>query len=180
MRTVACLVPALLLVACGTVDWHAPPSADQSVPDHAFTQSPNPTLSLPPVKAAALVGTVGYALSEYGGPAAYLQFGVGAAIVAYVIYDPLAPNWTVEERILDRVTYRLSMRAKSFRTGGDGESRLILRRRAQQLQRERGFLDYRILDYSEGVESSTPFTHRYAEGVIQMVQAEPGRQPSER
>jgi hypothetical protein len=69
------------------------------------------------------------------------------------------------------------MRAKSFRTGGDGESRLILRRRAQQLQRERGFLDYRILDYSEGVESSTPFTHRYAEGVIQMVQADPGRQP---
>jgi hypothetical protein len=129
MRTIACLVPALLLVACGTVDWHAPPSAEQNVPDHAFTQSPNPTLSLPPVKAAALVGTVGYALSEYGGPAAYLQFGVGVAIVAYVIYDPLAPNWTVEERILDRVTYRLSMRAKSFRTGGDGESRLILRRR---------------------------------------------------
>jgi hypothetical protein len=102
MRTVVCFVLALLLVGCGTVDWRAPPSAEQSVPDHAFTQSPNPTLSLPPVKAAALVGTVGYALSEYGGPAAYLQFGVGAAIVAYVIYDPLAPNWTVEERILDR------------------------------------------------------------------------------
>jgi hypothetical protein len=177
MRTVVCFVLALLLVGCGTVDWRAPPNADHSAPDHAFTQSPNPTLSLEPVKAVALVGTVGYALSEYGGPAAYLQFGVGAAIAAYVIYDPLAPNWTVEERILDRVTYRLSMRAKSFRTGGDGESRLILRRRAQQLQRERGFLDYRILDYSEGVESSTPFTHRYAEGVIQMVQADPGRKP---
>ena len=177
MRTVAGFVLAPLLVACGTVDWHVQPPADHSAPDHAFTQSPNPTVSLAPAKAAALVGTVAYALSEYGGPAAYLQFGVGAAIVAYVIYDPLAPNWTVEERILDRVTSRLSMRAKSFRTGGDGESRLILRRRAQQLQRERGFLDYRILDYSQGVESSTPFTHRYAEGVIQMVQADPGRQP---
>jgi hypothetical protein len=71
------------------------------------------------------------------------QFGAAAAIVAYVVYDPLGAQLDVEERILDRDTYRLSMRAKSFRTGGDGESGLILRRRALQLQRERGFSSYR-------------------------------------
>ena len=66
------------------------------------------------------------------------------------------------------------MRAKSFRTGGDGESGLILRRRALQLQRERGFAGYRIAEYTEGIESSTPFTHRFAEGIIQLVSVAPG------
>ncbi|HQC73735.1 MAG TPA: hypothetical protein PLE42_13565 [Candidatus Competibacteraceae bacterium] len=98
-------------------------------------------------------------------------------MAAYVVYDPLAPHWTIEEKILDGESYRLSMRAKSFRVGGDGESGLILRRRALQLQRERGFPAYRLLEYSEGIESSTPFTHRYAEGVIQLVRAEPVKKP---
>ncbi|MEF8698711.1 MAG: hypothetical protein V5B32_08315 [Candidatus Accumulibacter sp. UW26] len=170
-----CLV--LLLGACGSVAWQTPSPPEQRSPDAAYTQSPDPTLTLPPVKAAALVGAVGYAASLYRGPAEYLNFAAAAAVVAYVVYDPLAPNWTVEERLLDPDTYHLSMRAKSFRTGGDGESGLILHRRAMQLQRARGFSSYRILEYSEGVESSTPFTHRYAAGVIQLVRAEPVRTP---
>lgn len=177
MRLLAGLSLALLLGACGTVDWSLPPQADRSAADYTFTQSPNPTVSLEPLKAVALASAARYAITEYASNAAYLGLAGAAAVAAYVIYDPLAPNWTIEERILDRDTYRLSMRAKSFRTGGDGESGLILRRRAQQLQRERGFPAYRILDYSEGVESSTPFTHRYAEGVIQLVRADPTRRP---
>ncbi|HCN68633.1 MAG TPA: hypothetical protein DIT03_10280, partial [Candidatus Accumulibacter sp.] len=97
--------------------------------DHAFTQAPNPTASLPPAKAVALVGSVGYMASQYGGPAQYLNFSAAAAVVAYVIYDPLAPNWTIEETMLEGDTYRLAMRAKSFRIGGDGESGLIFKRR---------------------------------------------------
>ncbi|MBK7952859.1 MAG: hypothetical protein IPK02_02200 [Candidatus Accumulibacter sp.] len=161
-----------LLSGCGSVDWHAPPRADGGAADYSFTQSPNPTISLSPPQAVALVGAAAYAV-DYASQAAYLGPLAAAAVAAYVVYDPLAPNWTIEERILDRDTYRLSMRAKSFRTGGDGESGLILKRRALQLQRERGFPAYRILDYSEGVESSTPFTHRFAEGVIQLVRADP-------
>lgn len=154
------------------LDWSAPPRADKAAADYVFTQSPNPTLALEPPKAVALVGATAYAL-DYASNAAYLGAAAAAAVAAYAIYDPLAPNWTIEERILDAQTYRLSMRAKSFRTGGDGESGLILKRRASQLQRERGFPAYRILDYSEGIESSTPFTHRFAEGVIELVRADP-------
>ena len=175
MRIVAGL--SLLMAACGTVNWDAPPRADSGVPDHSFTQSPNPTLRLEPAKALALVGAAGYAAYEYTGPAVNLGMTAAAAVLAYVVYDPLAPNWSIQERILDGDTYLLSMRAKSFRIGGDGESGSILRRRALQLQRERGFPGYRILDYSEGIESSTPFTHRYAEGTIQLVRAEGGKKP---
>jgi hypothetical protein len=49
---------------------------------------------------------------------------------------------------------------------------MILKRRALKLQREKGYTGYRILDYSEGVESSTPFTHRFSEGTIQLVRAD--------
>jgi hypothetical protein len=177
MRTLAGFTLALWLAACGSVNWQAPPRADVSPADYSYTQSPNPTVSVEPAKAAALVGAVGYAASEYAGPAVNLGMAAAAVVAAYVIYDPLAPNWSIEERIVNSDTYLLSMRAKSFRTGGDGESGWILRRRALQLQRERGFPGYRILDYSEGVESSTPFTHRYAEGTIQMVRADPGKKP---
>lgn len=95
----------------------------------------------------------------------------------YLIYDPLAPNWSVEEKLLDSETYHLSMRAKSFRTGGDGEAMQILKRRGLQLQRERGYAAYRILDYSEGVSSSTPFTSRYSEGTIQLVKTDSSPRP---
>lgn len=101
-----------------------------------------------------------------------LAVGAAAAALLYVVYDPLAPNWKIEERALNGDTYALSMRARSFRTGGDGESLLILKRRALLLQRERGYTSYRILDYSEGIASTTPFTHRYSEGTIQLVRAD--------
>ena len=172
----ACLSLALL-GACGTVDWNGQPAPVSQPYDHAFTQAPNPTASLPPVKALALAGSVGYMASQYGGPSQYLYFSAAAAVAAYVIYDPLAPNWTIEETMLEGDTYRLAMRAKSFRIGGDGESGLIFKRRALQVQRQRGFAAYRVLDYSEGIESSTPFTHRYAEGVFQLVSADPARRP---
>jgi hypothetical protein len=90
----------------------------------------------------------------------------------HIIYDPFAPNWSIEEQRLNTDTYYLSLRAKSFRTGGDGEAIQILKRRALQLQRVNGFAGYRILNYSEGIESSTPFSHRISEGTIQLVRAE--------
>lgn len=103
---------------------------------------------------------------------AMASLGAGAL---YVLYDPLAPNWSIEEVSVDEEIYHLSMRAKSFRVGGDGEARQIFKRRAGQLQREKGFASYRIVEYSEGVESSTPFTQRYAEGTIQLVRSDAAR-----
>jgi hypothetical protein len=94
---------------------------------------------------------------------------VGGAL--YLLYDPLAPNWSIEEKVVNDDTYYFSLKAKSFRTGGDGEAMRILKRRAQFLQRERGYASYKILDYSEGIDSSTPLTHRFSEGTIQLVRA---------
>ena len=93
------------------------------------------------------------------------------AALFYVIYDPLAPNWTIQERKLNEETYNLSLKAKSYRVGGDGEAMRIIKRRAFFLQQEKGYSSYRILDYSEGVESSTPWTHRVSEDTIQLVRA---------
>ena len=98
-----------------------------------------------------------------------LHYSAASAALLYVIYDPLAPNWTIKEQMLSADTYLLAMTAKSFRTGGDGESIQIVKRRALQLQRDRGYADYRILEYTEGIESSTPFTHRVSQGTIQLV-----------
>lgn len=168
---------ASLLAACGSVDWQGPPVAASDLPDRVFTEAPNPTVSTDPAKALALAGAVGYAASRYTGPAANLGVAGAAVLIAYVVYDPLAPNWTIAETMIGGDVFRLSMRAKSFRTGGDGESGLILKRRAMQLQQQRGYSGYRILDYSEGIESSTPFAQRYAEGSFQLVRGQGEQQP---
>ena len=122
----ALFLVTLLMTGCGSVDVQPPPRAASSPPDSRFAQSPDPTVSVEPGKAVAMVGAVGYAASAYTGPAANLGLAAAGAIIAYVVYDPLAPNWTIEERMIGSDTYLLSMRAKSFRTGGDGESGFCL------------------------------------------------------
>ena len=93
---------------------------------------------------------------------------VAAAI--YVVYDPLAPNWEIEEARLNDDTYRFSLKMKRYHTGGAGESIQILKRRASQLQFEQGFGSYQIVEYTEGIDSQTIGTRRVAEGVIKLVQ----------
>ncbi|PKO38076.1 MAG: hypothetical protein CVU33_09875 [Betaproteobacteria bacterium HGW-Betaproteobacteria-6] len=93
---------------------------------------------------------------------------VGAAI--YLVYDPLAPNWEIEESRLSPDVYRFSMKMKRYHTGGAGESVQILKRRASQLQYENGFASYQILEYTEGIDSQTLGARRVAEGTIRLVQ----------
>ena len=88
----------------------------------------------------------------------------------YVIYDPLAPNWEIEESKLNDNTYRFSLKMKRYHTGGAGESIQILKRRASQLQYEQGFAGYQILEYTEGIESQTIGARRMADGVVKLVQ----------
>lgn len=102
-----------------------------------------------------------------------IAMSLAAGLVLNAIYQPMAPNWSVEEAILDDNTYYLRLQAKRFRTGGDGEAMMVLKRRARQLQYERGFAGYRILDYNEGIESSTPISQRFSEGIVQLVRADP-------
>lgn len=93
-------------------------------------------------------------------------------IILYFVYQPFAPNWSVEEARLNEDTYYIRMLAKRFRTGGDGEAMMVLKRRAIQLQHERGYVGYKLIDFVEGVESSTPTAQRYSEGIFRLVKAD--------
>lgn len=169
MQKISTGLLTLLLAACGSTGSVSPTTGElQTQPSVELTQSTGAS--------AETLGGAG-ALYLFGHPQKALGlpgkiFHNSTAAVLYIIYDPFAPNWSIEEQRLNTDTYYLSLRAKSFRTGGDGEAIQILKRRALQLQRVNGFSSYRILDYSEGIESSTPFSHRVSEGTIQLVRAE--------
>lgn len=147
-RAPALLVLGLLTAACGSTQTKSIPSSGYLLP--------NATVEIGP--------TIAYSVEQ-------IAVAGAAAALLYVVYDPLAPNWSIQERPLSEDTYVLSLRAKSFRVGGDGEAIQIVKRRALQLQREKGYGAYRILDYSEGIESATPLTYRVSEGTIQLVQS---------
>ena len=147
-RLAVLLVLGLLTAACGSTQTKTIPSSGSLLP--------NATVQIGP--------TIAYSVEQ-------IAVAGAAAAVLYVVYDPLAPNWSIEERPLTEDTYVLSLRAKSFRVGGDGEAIQVVKRRALQLQREKGYSAYRILDYSEGIESATPLTYRVSEGTIQLVRS---------
>ncbi len=125
-----------------------------------------------PVTGAFVPNTTVQVTPSYGFTLEQLAVTGLAGYILYAVYQPFAPNWNIEEAALNGDTFYVRMQAKSFRTGGDGEAMMVLRRRAAQLQRERGYAGYRIVDYSEGIQSSTPFTQRYSEGIVQMVRAD--------
>ena len=146
-RTLLLVALALSLSACGSTPTAIPSSG---------SLLPNATIQVGP--------TIAYTVEQ-------IAVAGAAGALLYVVYDPLAPNWRIEETRLGDDTYSFSLRAKSFRVGGDGEAIQVVKRRAMQLQRERGYTGYRILDYSEGIESSTPLTYRVSEGTVQLVRA---------
>lgn len=123
----------------------------------------NGTTSIIPNKAIQITSNYSVSLASMATMAA-----VGAAI--YVIYDPLAPNWEIEESRLNDDTYRFSLKMKRYHTGGAGESIQILKRRASQLQYEQGFGSYQIVEYTEGIDSQTIGARRMAEGIVKLVQ----------
>lgn len=95
--------------------------------------------------------------------------GMLAVAISY-IYDPLAPNWEIEEMRLADDTYHFSLKMKRYHTGGAGESMQIVKRRASQLLSEQGFTGYQLLEYTEGIDSQTLGARRIAEGTIKLVQ----------
>ena len=166
------LLPSFIITlsGCSSTSSMIPASgALYSEPSVVVTQ--NSSVSASTLGGAAILSVTGHPVSALGLPGEI--FSNANTALLFIIYDPLAPNWSIDERPLKSDTYYLSMRAKSFRTGGDGESLQIVKRRASQLLREKGYDSYRILDYSEGVESSTPFTHRVSEATIQLLKQAP-------
>lgn len=99
-----------------------------------------------------------------------LANGAMLGAVIYLVYDPLAPNWEIEESRLSDDTYYFSLKMKRYHTGGAGESMQIVRRRAYQLQAEQGYSSYQLVQYTEGIDSQTLGARRVAEGTIKLVQ----------
>lgn len=142
-RCAALLVLAVLASGCNTPGTKGSPI----VPDKEIKLTPGFGVKLADIAAGALV--------------------LG---VIHLVYDPLAPNWEIEETRLSDDTFRFSLKMKRFHTGGAGESMQILRRRAGQLQGELGFGGYQLMEYSEGIDSQTLGARRVAEGTIRLVQ----------
>lgn len=147
MKVVTCLLAAAALVVSGCSSSGS--TGSPLIPDKVINLTADTSIKLSSLATAVVV-----------------------AAAIYVVYDPLAPNWEIEEARLNDNTYRLSMKMKRFHTGGSGESIQLLKRRASQLQHEQGFTQYQILEYSEGIDSQTIGARRMAEGVIRLVRQE--------
>ena len=87
---------------------------------------------------------------------------------AYLVLDPYAPNWDIEEAPLPKNQYHLALKMKRFYSGGAGEARSVLHRRAKELVRHGGFEGYELLEYSESLDSSVLGSQRVAQGVIRL------------
>ncbi|GAB4058441.1 hypothetical protein GCM10028811_08960 [Uliginosibacterium sediminicola] len=95
----------------------------------------------------------------------------GAVALVYKVVDPMAPAWEIEEtrREGNLVSYRLSMQRIS--SGGEGEARLVLARRAAELARERGMQGYQLIHYSESIDSRLFLPRRMAEADVALIAA---------
>jgi hypothetical protein len=89
--------------------------------------------------------------------------------VAYLVLDPLAPNWQIEEARFSDTQYHLTLHMKRYYAGGAGEASVVFNRRAKDLVRSLGAESYRILEYSEGMESSVLGSRRVGEGVVELI-----------
>ncbi|MEW6164208.1 MAG: hypothetical protein AB1642_04020 [Pseudomonadota bacterium] len=93
------------------------------------------------------------------------------AAAGYMILDPLAPNWSIEEARFPENHVHFSLAMKRYYAGGAGEARVVFHRRAKELMRAGGFNGYEVVEYSEGMESSMLGGKRTAEGVIRLTKA---------
>ena len=89
---------------------------------------------------------------------------------AYLVLDPLKPNWDIEEARLSSTHYHLSLHMKRYYVGGAGEARVVFNQRAKDLVRAAKAEDYEILEYSEGMESSVLGSRRVCSGVVRLKQ----------
>lgn len=127
----------------------------------ACSTTPGSSGLLPSDKGIMLSETTGMALDKI----VYWGMYAGAA---YMILDPLAPNWAVEETRLDPDLVHYRMKMKRFYNGGAGEARLILDRRAKIWLQGGKYSSYQIVEYKESLDSSLLGPQRITEAVIRL------------
>ena len=101
-------------------------------------------------------------------PLEKLVFWGTYASAAYLISDPYAPNWEIEEAKFPGDRYHMALHMKRVYSGGAGEARAVFNHRAAELMRGGEYDSYQILEYTEGMESSAFGSQRVAAGVIQL------------
>src|SRR5262245_49236732 len=69
---------------------------------------------------------------------------VVAGALVFLVVDPLAPNWRIEEARLNGKQIRIALTKKRFTNGGDGEAAQIFHRRAAELVHESGAARYEV------------------------------------
>lgn len=154
MKTLACsFALAALLGGCGS--WQYPTRLGGDIPRKG-TVVPDTALKMTPTLAVPLEKVI--------------YWGIYAS-AAYLIVDPMAPNWEIEEARFPEERYHLALHMKRFYAGGAGEARAIFHRRARDLAQRGGFAGYEVLEYSEGLESSVIGSQRTATGVVVMTKA---------
>ena len=90
------------------------------------------------------------------------------AAIAWVIIDPLAPNWKVEVESMGQRRFRMDLTMKRFITGGEGEASAVVKRTAEKLRREGGYAEYALLELTEGIESRVPIAQRVAHALVEL------------
>lgn len=76
-------------------------------------------------------------------------------------------NWTLEESAAGADKFRIALKKNILRQDGDSEASMLFRRRAGEIIAERGYDGYRIMEYTEGIESAALGSQRVAQGIIQ-------------
>jgi len=96
---------------------------------------------------------------------------LAGGLIAYAIYDPLAPTWEISALRLDPERVRFELRMKSLITGGDGEARQVFVRNARQIAEAEGFAGFDVLRFDEGIDSTRPFARRVASGEVRLARS---------
>ncbi|MDD5247940.1 MAG: hypothetical protein PHY45_03090 [Rhodocyclaceae bacterium] len=154
LRLLVLLPLAAALAGCGS--WKVPTNLSGHLPAKgsvvpATTFNLTPSLSIPLEK---------------------MVFWGAYAGAAYLILDPWAPNWDIEEAKFPGDHYKMSLHMKRYYAGGAGEAREVFHRRARELVQAGGYDGYEVIEYSEGLESSVLGSRRVAEGVIALTKKE--------
>ena len=101
-------------------------------------------------------------LPNYNSPKIPFFAAVGAG--AFYLYKD---NWSLEEIPAGNDKFRITLKKNMLRQDGDSEAGMLFKRRAGEIVAEHGFDGYRIMEYSEGIESAALGAQRVAQGVIQ-------------
>jgi hypothetical protein len=97
-------------------------------------------------------------------PSPRIPFAAALGAGAYYLYKD---NWTLEEIQAGDDKFRITLKKNMLRHDGDSEGDMLFKRRAGEIVDELGYDGYRIMEYSEGIESAALGPQRVAHGVIQ-------------